>query len=399
MRLVPLREVCRQDRTTVKPGGRGELRYIGLESVEGGTGLLAKGELSKTPDDPQANSFAFDTSHVLYGKLRPYLNKVFAPDFSGKCSTEIIPLLPSSGLDRSYLAYFLRSASTVARISAKTAGARMPRADMDFVLGLRIPLPSIPEQHRIVDLLARAEGIVRLRREAQEKARAIIPALFLDMFGDPAANPRGWPLRQVRDFVSRFEGGKNLQAAHEGSTAYRILKVSAVTSGQYIEAESKPTPERYEPPRNHIVRAGDMLFSRANTQELVGATALVDSTDGYSLLPDKLWRFVWAEEVDQRYMHALFQSQHVRSELGKLSSGTSASMRNISQGKLFDLVLPVAPLERQRRFSRHAEAMRSVLAQQSEALKRAEATFQSLLSCAFSSDAPSPARTVEEAVA
>lgn len=254
---------------------------------------------------------------------------------------------------------------------------------MDFVLSLPIGLPPIDEQHRIVDLLARAEGIVRLRREARQKAAELIPAIFVDMFGDPATNPKGWPLRSVRDLVARFEGGKNLQAASEGSTDFRILKVSAVTSGEYIEAESKPTPDNYEPPQNHIVRKGDMLFSRANTEELVGATAVVMSTNGRTLLPDKLWRFVWSEPVEQAFMHALFQSAHVRQELGKLSSGTSASMRNIAQAKLFQLRLPVPPLSRQSIFARCAEAIQSTRLQQTEALNKATATFDALLFQAF----------------
>ncbi|MGZ5270906.1 MAG: hypothetical protein ACXWC6_09850, partial [Ramlibacter sp.] len=180
----------------------------------------------------------------------------------------------------------------------------------------------------------------------------------------------------------------------------RILKVSAVTSGEYIEAESKPTPEGYEPPSNHIVREGDMLFSRANTEELVGATAVVRSTNGRTLLPDKLWRFVWAEPVEQAFMLALFQSAHVRQELGKLSSGTSASMRNISQAKLFELRLPVPPLDQQRAFARHAEAMYSIQAQQSMALKKANASFDALLARAFTAGpAADPVRAVEEALA
>ena len=108
------------------------------------------------------------------------------------------------------------------------------------------------------------------------------------MFGDPATNPKGWPTRKVSDFVSRFEGGKNLQAGSEDGSPYRILKVSAATSGQYRESESKPSPDGYKPPQSHLVRAGDMLFSRANTEELVGATAIVDATNGQTLLPDKL---------------------------------------------------------------------------------------------------------------
>ena len=164
MKTVHLGEVCQQSRKSIKPGEREDLSYIGLESIESGTGQFAKGALSKTPEVPLANSFRFGPEHILYGKLRPYLNKVALPDFEGKCSTEIIPLLPNKEVDRAYLAYFLRSRRIVDLISARTAGARMPRAEMDFVFSLSLPLPPLPEQHRIVDLLSRAEGIVRLRR-------------------------------------------------------------------------------------------------------------------------------------------------------------------------------------------------------------------------------------------
>ena len=62
-------------------------------------------------------------------------------------------------------------------------------------------VPPLPEQRRIVDLLSRAEGIVRLRREAEKKAAELIPALFLDMFGDPATNPKGWPVESLGKHV------------------------------------------------------------------------------------------------------------------------------------------------------------------------------------------------------
>jgi type I restriction enzyme S subunit len=254
------------------------------------------------------------------------------------------------------------------------------RADVE---NLEIPIPALSEQQRIVDILSRAEGIVRLRREAQKKAAEIIPALFLDMFGDPGPNPKGWPALPVRDFVERFEGGKNIQAGENGTSEFRILKVSAVTSGIYIEREAKPAPFGYTPPISYIVKKGDLLFSRANTEQLVGATALVDSTDGKTLLPDKLWRFVWSRPVSSRYIHALFQSGAVRRELGKLSTGTSASMRNISQAKLFGLELPIAPIDKQQQFAKHVEQIRSVQAQQSIATQKAEATLDALLARVF----------------
>ncbi|MDD5390927.1 MAG: hypothetical protein PHD37_16445 [Gallionellaceae bacterium] len=83
-------------------------------------------------------------------------------------------------------------------------------------------------------------------------------------------------------------------------------------------------------------------------------------------------------------MDALFQPSHVRRELGKLSSGTSTSMRNISQGKLFGLSLPVAPHANQQEFGEHAAAVHSIQSQQSAATAKAQTTFNALLAQAFS---------------
>lgn len=288
------------------------------------------------------------------------------------CGTELVP---------EYLAYWLRTQKAkMIQHAGRTTFKEIARGT---IRKFEIPIPPLTDQHRIVDLLSRAEGIVRLHREAEKKAAELIPALFLDIFGDPASNPKGWPVRKVSDFVTRFEGGKNIQAGSENGSPYRILKVSAATSGIYRESESKPSPDGYNAPASHIVRVGDMLFSRANTEELVGATAIVKTTDGKTLLPDKLWRFVWAEPVEPAYMHALFQSRCVRCELGKLSSGTSASMRNISQRKLFDLRLPIAPHSEQKNFAERAMTVQSIQSQQATATGKAQATFDALLARVF----------------
>jgi type I restriction enzyme S subunit len=296
----------------------------------------------------------------------------------------IARLRPTPEILSEYLFYFLwhfHATGKTSHYQKQTTGIR--NLEYKRFLSIELPVPHLPEQRRVVDLLSRAEGIVRLRRDAEKKSSELIPALFIDIFGDPASNPKGWAVRKVSDFVTRFEGGKNIQAGSENGSDYRILKVSAVTSGTYRESESKPSPDAYTPPPSHIIRAGDMLFSRANTVELVGATAIVEKTNGKTLLPDKLWRFVWKEPVESSYMHALFQSSPVRQDLGKLSSGTSASMRNISQGKLFNLLLPVAPYQLQKDFAVKVSSIRSIQSQQIEAIEKAQAVFSALLASTF----------------
>jgi type I restriction enzyme S subunit len=319
------------------------------------------------------NSYRGALPVVLFGdhtRTFKYVDFSFALGADGVKALE-----PVLGFTARFLHYYF--------LSVKLPNAGYSR-HFKFLKEVSVPKPSIDEQRRIVDILSRAEGIVRLWHEAEKKAAELIPALFLDMFGDPATNPKGWPVRKVSNFVSRFEGGKNIQAGSENGSPYRILKVSAVTSGVYRESESKPSPDGYNPPASHIVRAGDMLFSRANTEELVGATAIVERTDGKTLLPDKLWRFVWNEPVELAYMHALFQSHDVRRELGKLSSGTSASMRNISQGKLFQLPLPIAPYANQKDFADKSAMIHSIQSQQIAATAKAQATFDALLAGTFS---------------
>lgn len=301
----------------------------------------------------------------------------------GLLNQHIFKVLPHTGVDADYLYFALKSA--LSELTSKTHGSTMKHVVRGDFESTTVRVPGLSEQRRIVDFLSRAESIVRLRREAQQKAAELVPAIFRRMFGDPEFNNRGLPLRKVSTFVDRFEGGKNIQAGDDDPGGYRILKVSAVTSGRYLESESKPAPNDHNPQKTHIVKSGDMLFSRANTVELVGATAVVGATNGKTLLPDKLWRFVWAEDVDVSYMHALFQDPGVRKMLGKLATGTSDSMRNISQARLFNLELPIAPLESQRRFGQLASQVRAIHEGQSLGLVRATEAFDALMAGAFTS--------------
>lgn len=127
------------------------LPYVGMEDVESGTGRFLGSREIKTVKS--ATSY-FHTEHVLYGKLRPYLNKVLVPDFEGHSTTEFLPLRPdASFLTREWLAYWLQSGDIVKKISATGAGTRMPRANMKEVAKFNIPLPSLAKQREIVKKL------------------------------------------------------------------------------------------------------------------------------------------------------------------------------------------------------------------------------------------------------
>jgi type I restriction enzyme S subunit len=362
-----------------------------METVESKTGQFFDGELSKTPEVPQANTFRFGPEHVLYGKLRPYLNKVALPDFNGKCSTELIPLLPNPELDRRYLAYFLRSGMTVARISAKTAGARMPRADMDFVLSLEIPLPPLDEQRRVVDLLSRAEGIVRLRREAQKKAAKIIPALFVDVFGDPATNPWGWEVVDLGKLISGIDFG--VSAALSKNAEYQpgrtgVIRIANITSAgrldltdvRYLEISEKKKAQL-------LLKQGDLLFNWRNSPNWIGKTAIVDR-DLECIFASFLYRFrTLPDRADTVFIWFYLNLLRERGVFEAICR-QAVSQANLGRDELAAVRVIAPPLEKQRVFSERCRQLFALRAQQEAAAEKAEAAFQSLLGRVFLEGAP-----------
>ena len=151
-----LAEVCQIEKSQ---GIYTDLPYIGMENIESNTARFIG---STEPQSVKSSTFKFSPNHILYGRLRPYLNKVLAPDFVGHCSTEIFPIKPSECLNRNFLLYWLLMDSTVKRIDATCTGARMPRANMNSVFEFDFSLPPLPEQKQIVAILDEAfEGIDR----------------------------------------------------------------------------------------------------------------------------------------------------------------------------------------------------------------------------------------------
>jgi len=139
-----LGEVCEYDKNQ---NTHKNLPYIGLEHIESNTGKFWG---SFETQEVKSSTFYFTEEHVLYGRLRPYLNKVLLPDFKGHCSTEIFPIKVKKEIIRKFLFYWLIAKTTMKKIDATWSGARMPRANMNQVLEFDFAFPSLQVQQSIV---------------------------------------------------------------------------------------------------------------------------------------------------------------------------------------------------------------------------------------------------------
>ena len=202
-----LGDVCTFDKAQ---GVHRGLPYVGLEHIESHTARFIG---SSEAQPVKSSTFRFSDEHVLYGRLRPYLNKALAPDFDGHCSTEIFPLKPSPELSREYLLFWLLADETCDRINATCTGARMPRAQMNDVLGFEIPVPPLAEQQRIVGLLGEAfEGLATAKANAEknlQNARALFESHLQSVF---TQRGEGWVEKKVSE-IAKHSLGKMLDKA------------------------------------------------------------------------------------------------------------------------------------------------------------------------------------------
>lgn len=293
--------------------------------------------------------------------------------------------VPGPELDASFLFWWLDAHRE--RLQAMGTGATFKEVSKAVVARIEIPLPPLEEQKRIAAILDQADELRRLRIQALDRINTLGQAIFHEMFGDLIANERGFEPVAVGDVIDGFESGKNLAGdPHKGRIdGFRVLKISAVTSGIFKPEESKPLPPNYEPPETHIVQNGDLLFSRANTEKLIGATAIVHTKNHRLVLPDKLWRFVWKRKsrVHPEFVKALFSSPSFRSEIGKRSTGTSGSMKNISQKKVMTISFGLPEMGYQHEFIERNSIVVKISEENQKLLERSNELFASLQHRAF----------------
>lgn len=307
-----------------------------------------------------------------------------APD--GIITADIIKVTPDpSQVDPAYLVRFLNSQLAREQVARFTFGVTRPKVTLKDFRGLRVHLPPLPEQRRIADILDKADAIRRKRRDAITLTEELLRSTFLQMFGDPVTNAKQWEVKRLGEVIERFEAGwsANGEARSHGPDEYGVLKISAVTSGWFRPEEYKAVAAAAVDRELMTPRRGDLLFSRANTRELVAATCLVEDAYPRLFLPDKLWRVVPNASATTPFLRFLLAHDRQRAELTKTATGTSGSMLNISMEKLKSLLVPVPPIDTQERF---AEIVWASLASKQTlvlAARRADELFASLVDRAF----------------
>lgn len=273
------------------------------------------------------------TNSMSFG--RPYIMKTTGCIHDGWLVLSGDPKM----VDSDYFYHVLGSDLIKRRFSALAAGAVVKNLNINLVKGVEILLPPLAEQKRIAAILDKADAIRRKRQQAIQLADEFLRAVFLELFGDPVTNPKGWEVRLLGTGIESITAGWSAKGESYPckNSEIGVLKISSVTSGKFNPIENKFVHADEIPEGKRLIfpKKGDLLFSRANTRELVAATCIVQGDQNNVFLPDKLWKV----QTDNKtllpeFLNYLIWEPRFKDKLTSQATGTSGSMLNISKRKL-----------------------------------------------------------------
>ena len=351
---VPLGDLCEQDRRSLRPDDHlaSQLPFVGVENIGSGTGALDFGTDSRIGEH-KSTMYRFDNRHVLYAKLRPYLNKVATPGFAGRCSTELIPLLPREGVDRDFLAHLLRRKEAVDFATASVTGSRMPRTDMKALMSMQVPLLPLEEQRRIARILDRAARIESLRARSAARLREFIPALFIRMFGDRDQIGSRFPcvpLREVATIGSGITKGRKIEPEIAVEVPY--LRVANVQDGFLDLDEIKTIRIKHGEEQKYELAPGDLVMTEGGDPDKLGRAAVWSGELDYCAHQNHIFRV--------RPNRDILLTDYLREAVGSVYGKTyflsvakqTTGIASINKTQLGDFPVPIPPLVLQTRYTR-----------------------------------------------
>ena len=350
-----------------RPSDSMPVSFIRMGSIceEGG---YIKGAETRSFGEVSKGFSLFSEGDVLFAKITPCMENGKAAiarqllNGQGAGSTEFFVLRPTAKVLPEFVYYFIRRSSFRASCKANFSGtAGQQRVPRSFLEKTPIPLPPLDEQRRVVDLLDRAAAIRRRADAARAKARAIIPALFLETFGDPATNPKGWPVLRLGAAIDFGPQNGLYRPSTEYGNGVRILRIDSFDHGTIVGQSrlkrlriDKKTTEKY------LLKKGDIVVNRVNSPPQLGKSAVVPVLEEDVVFESNMMRFRLNPEVlVPRVVGVALQLESVRRALTR-NAKHAINQSSINQRDVTGIELPIPPIDLQTAYADQVERIETI---------------------------------------
>ena len=289
---------------------------------------------------------------VMIGRYGPPVFQILK-GLEGAYNVALMKAKPSVKVDPDYLYYFLKQDKLfrlIDGLSQRTAG--QSGIDMDALKGYPMLLPPLEEQKRIAAILDKADAIRRKRQQAIQLADDFLRSVFLDMFGDPVSNPKGWEVKSLKDITTKLGSGSTPRGGKEAylDDGVSIIRSLNVHDNKFVHKNlAFLSDEQAEKLKNVIIENDDLLLNITGAS--VCRATLVDN----SILPARVNQHVCIvradiNEVLPSFLARLITSLNYKQFLMRIATAGGATREALTKQQVEGLAIMLPPLPMQEKF-------------------------------------------------
>ena len=289
-----------------------------------------------------------------------------------------------SDVDAQYVRWFIESPVARQWMAQHTKGVAVTGINLGDLRKLPVPAVPLDEQHRIANVLDKADGVRRKRRETIALYGQLLRSAFLEMFGDPVRNPRGWPVKALGELADAQSGvAKGKRYAGQAMVTLPYMRVANVQDGRIVLDEVKTIEVSEAEGLRYRLRAGDVLLTEGGDPDKLGRGAVWHGEIGDCIHQNHIFRVRPGPDIRSEFLSAIIASERgKRYFLRAAKQTTGIATINMTQLRAFPVLMP--PLDRQNAYVRFIDRARSVREKLRHHADTVDGVFNSLVAGAFS---------------
>ncbi len=288
--------------------------------------------------------------------------------------------LDESRVDLRFLVYALQNGS----LSKAISGTAQPQITRQGLSAISVPVPPLPEQRRIAEILDKADALRAKRRASLAQLDTLTQSIFLDMFGDPVTNPKEWHIASLGELISVGPQNGLYRPASDYGTGTPILRIDSFYDGVVTGlATLKRVRLSSDEIRLYGVRPDEIVVNRVNSREYLGKSALIPELAEPTVFESNMMRFgVDRKRLNPIYLIQLLQSRNVRAHVLRASKD-AVNQSSINQQDVKSIPVGLPPLPQQELFASYVRSSRRLRNVHRYSRVQLDALFASLQHRAF----------------
>lgn len=295
------------------------------------------------------------------------------------CNQAVAIVRTNGSIFRPYLRHWLESNDAQSQMIGSTVTGTIANLSLTQIGNLRVPLPPIAEQKRIAEILDRTQSLISKRKEAIAKLDTLTQSIFLEMFGDPVTNPKGWKRIVLGDVITSASDGPHVSPKYadegipflstrhirHGGIDWNDLKFISLDEAQIQWKKCRP-------------QRGDILYTKGGT---TGIAATVDFDEPFAIWVHVALLKTNKNKVQPKWLENMLNSSFCYQQSQRLTHGIAN--RDLGLKRMVGIEMFLPPLPLQKEFAQRVEAVEKLKATHLASLRQLEALFASLQHRAF----------------